>query len=391
MVKKLFLFYLIVFILINSTNVNAQTEKAYGYTILNFTTICVPWIRDFTLSPSEVYLGQDIAFLVTFSNCEFQVNATSNVIIYKNGELVTNIVKAYGSIGALENATIVSFWTPAEVGDYIASARVIYDENITEPVNVSFKVVSLPSLAPPVVVLPPVVLPPPLPAPAISVDAPREIFLYVNETESFIVFVKNIGNIELFNLSVDFPTLPNISINITPSYFDRIGINETKSFLVKILSGEVGEKIDIYYVKTDKVTVEKIIKIITREKIPPINITEFKLNARTLEEMINSTFRILAIMYAHGYPVIGMFQRLNNASNYLNQSLEAFFEEKYDLAQSLFYQAYSLVQETINETYKIAKEREATYHGMEKILFLIAIVAFTLVCIPIIRFFMYKR
>jgi hypothetical protein len=214
--------------------------------------------------------------------------------------------------------------------------------------------------------------------------------LYVNETGSFIIFVKNIGNVDLFNFSVNFSPLSNISIDITPPFFSKLGVNETKSFSVKILSTEVGEKNGTYYMKSDKISVEKNIKIITRERTPAINATEFKLNVGALEEMINSTHRILVIMYAHGYPVAKMILKLNNASSYLNQSLYAFFEEKYDLAQSLFSQAYSLTQETINETYKIAKGRETVYHAWEKYLILLAIVVLITISILLISFLKYK-
>jgi hypothetical protein len=386
MKKKIFFFCLIL-IAINPVSTNAQ-EKIYGHSPLNFTVGCTPWISDFAPFPPEIYLGQDIVFLVTFSNCKSPVNATSNISIYKNEKIAT-VIKVYGLVEAYENATIVSSWTPSEVGNYIASAQVIYNGNITWPVNASFKVISLPPVAPPVVV-PPIVLPPLLPTPAISVDAPKEILLYVNETGSFIIFVKNIGNVDLFNFSVNFSPLSNISIDITPPFFSKLGVNETKSFSVKILSTEVGEKNGTYYMKSDKISVEKNIKIITRERTPAINATEFKLNVGALEEMINSTHRILVIMYAHGYPVAKMILKLNNASSYLNQSLYAFFEEKYDLAQSLFSQAYSLTQETINETYKIAKGRETVYHAWEKYLILLAIVVLITISILLISFLKYK-
>ena len=390
MKKEIFLFLLILIFLISLINVNAQ-EKFFGSTTLNFTVVCIPSIIDFTLSPLEVYLGQDIAFVVTFSNCETPVNVTSNITIYKNGEFVANIVKAYGHVNVSENVTIVSSWTPNEIGNYIASAQVIYDGNVTKSVNASFKVISLPPVAPPVVAPPPIVVPPPLPLPAISVDAPKEILLYVNETGSFIIFVKNIGNVNLFNLSVNFISLPNISIDITPTFFDKMEVNETKSFLVKMLSTQIGEMLGKYYVKSDKVTVEKTIKIITRERIPPVNVTELKANIKALEEMINATYRILAMMYAYGYPVEGMFAQLNNVSNYLSQSLQALSEGRYDLAQSLFSQAYPLTQEIVNETYKIAKEREKTYSEWERYLFLALITVVVIVAFLIVKTFRYIR
>jgi hypothetical protein len=244
--------------------------------------------------------------------------------------------------------------------------------------------------------LPPVVAPPVAPPivvayPDLAVEAPQEIVVYVNESASFLALIQNTGNVTLHNLSLSFPHVETIFFNVTPTLWDRIGVNETKTFLVNVLSIEVGEVVIPYEVETEEITEERSIKIITVERVFPINITELILRIRTLEEMLSSIHRALAIMSVHGYPVAGLFGQLGKASVTLNQSLQALKEEKYALAWELFDQAFNLRQEVVRQIYQMARERELAYFRYENILFLMGLLLAIVLFLVGVKFFRYAK
>jgi hypothetical protein len=356
---------------------------------LNATVLGMPQIdvTKFEITPKEAKQNEYVYFNITIKNVgnTQEVNVTPKITIWDPDGVAyyINFTSKVIQIGTEANFYDRWFTNGHPPGSYLVKLEVVYD---TEEIEIfkNFSVVAPPAPpAPPIMPAPPAI-------PDLSIEAPKEVVVYVNETGSFLILIQNTGNVVLSNLSVVFPA-DTITFSTEPDLYDRIGINETKTFLVNILSRKTGEVDVSFRVRTEEITKEKTIKIVTVEREIPINMTEFMEKIKSLEEMLNSTLRVLLTMRAHGYPVTGLFVKLNNASRTLKESLEALAEERYTLAEELFSQSHFMVQETVNKTYEMAKEREIAYSRSIKVLTFLVLVLVVFFAALVIRLFLYRK
>ncbi len=157
-------------------------------------------------------------------------------------------------VPAFSNKTLlrsVYIFSTQPIGKYWLNVKVTYD--VTQPPiikNVTFSVIEkvVPTIPrAPMPVAPPPAAPPGVPK-ILIVEYPYEISLVAGWTKYPSVKVKNVGEVDLYEVELVLSGLPSQWFSVTPKKIDVLHVNETGTFTVSI-SVPKGEKAKEYIVR----------------------------------------------------------------------------------------------------------------------------------------------
>jgi hypothetical protein len=205
------------------------------------------------LLETEVYQEDYLDFEITIINMGEVGQDVFLEYWVQNGEQTWYYASESLYVPALENRTLLRnayIFSAQPFGKYLLVAKLTFD--VTQaPVfaNATFMVVEriVPIVPPPVV--PPPVVPPPVVPPVRNISIiewPAEVAMMAGWTKYPSVKVKNIGEIELYNVRLIVTGIPSPWLKVSPELVEVLGVNETVTFSMEIsipLATKAGEYI----------------------------------------------------------------------------------------------------------------------------------------------------
>ncbi|RLG19125.1 hypothetical protein DRN63_00275 [Nanoarchaeota archaeon] len=194
-----------------------------------------------------------------------------------------------------------------------------------------------PAPAPPVNITVPVVTPPPPPTPpitkfpAVDVDYPRVIDLIRGVSKLIFIRIKNVGEVDLHNLSIKPSSEANLLMEVYPKKYLLTKIGDTKIFILKVLSEEEGRgNITLKIVSAE---LETYREINFETKISAVDPEVLRSEIESLRQILGVLEEELTSLGREGYSVTGAFsflsaidEKLANAE--LSLKMKRLFEAK---------------------------------------------------------------